>query len=103
MAAVRAELIEIDAKGVARPVGQAAARMQGLEGRFAIQPGPPELLLLRRVGAAKGERERVCALSGEIRCEERQASPRRISQRVKTVLEPIAPPAAGHVAEKPGK
>jgi hypothetical protein len=67
MAAVRAELVEIDAKGVARPVGEAAARMQGLEGRFAIQPSPPELLVLRRVGAAGGEEERACVLSGEIR------------------------------------
>src|SRR6478672_6445175 len=68
MAGERAELVEIDAKGIARPVGETASiRMQGRQGRFAILPAPPDLLLLRKASAAKGEPARACILSGEIR------------------------------------
>src|SRR3954470_20367768 len=68
MAGERADLVEIDAKGIARPVGETASlRLQGRQGRFAIQPAPSHMVVLRKVGAAKGPEARACMLSSEIR------------------------------------
>src|SRR4051812_38268208 len=68
MADERAEWVEIDAKGVARPNGEVASlRMQGRQGRFAVLPSPAHLLVLRKVDAKKGAEARPCILSGEIR------------------------------------
>src|SRR3954454_4856880 len=67
MAGERTDLVEIDAEGIARPVGETASlRLQGRQGRFAIQPAPSHMVVLRKVAGAKGE-GRACILSGEIR------------------------------------
>src|SRR5262245_53531613 len=64
----RAELVEIDPKGVARPQGETASlRMQGRQGRFAVLPSPAHLVVLRKVDGWRGLQGRPCILSGEIR------------------------------------
>jgi hypothetical protein len=68
MADPRAELVDIDEKGVARPVGDVSLlRMQGRQGRFSVAPSPSHLLVMRKVEEANGLEGRPCLLSGEIR------------------------------------
>ena len=68
MAKDREEVVEIDAKGMARPLGEIAAlRMQGRQGRFAVLPSPPHMLVMRKLEGTKGLEARNCLLSGEIR------------------------------------
>ncbi len=63
----RAEVVEIDGKGIARPLGETASlRMQGRQGRFSVLPSPANLLVMRKVEGKK-EPVRPCILSGEIR------------------------------------
>src|SRR3954467_13476665 len=67
MAGERTDLVEIDAKGIARPVGETASlRLQGRQGRFPLPPAPSHMVVLRKVGAKGGE-ARACAPAGEIR------------------------------------
>jgi hypothetical protein len=68
MSEERGELVEIDAKGIARPLGETAAlRMQGRQGRFSVLPSPAHLVVLRKQDARRGVDARPCILSGEIR------------------------------------
>src|SRR6266536_2057098 len=68
MATDRDEIVEIDRKGVARPLGETATlRMQGRQGRFAVLPAPAQLLVMRKLEGSKGLETRPCLLSGEIR------------------------------------
>jgi hypothetical protein len=68
MADEREEWVEIDAKGVARPLGETAAlRMQGRQGRFSVLSSPAHLLVMRKLEAKKATDARPCILSGEIR------------------------------------
>src|SRR5262245_48988216 len=68
MADDRAELVDIDAKGTTRPLGEVASlRMQKRQGRFSVLPSPAHLLVLRKLDAKKGQEARPCVLSGEIR------------------------------------
>src|SRR5258705_1494877 len=54
MADEREEWVEIDAKGVARPLGETAAlRMQGRQGRFSVLSSPAHLLGLRKLEAKR--------------------------------------------------
>src|SRR5258708_4548860 len=63
----RDSLVEIDARGTARPVGATASlRMQAREGRFWMVPAPPHLIVMRQAVASSPE-TRSCRLSGEIR------------------------------------
>ncbi len=62
----RDDLVQIDASGVARPVGETArVRLQGRGGSFHVLPSPPDLVYMRR-DAGDGD-ARACLLSGEIR------------------------------------
>src|SRR4051794_698918 len=68
MPSARDEVVQIDAKGTARPIGEnAALRMEGRAGRFSILPSPPHLVVLRRFAPKQEEEQRPCLLSGEIR------------------------------------
>ncbi len=64
----RTELVDIDEKGIARPLGEGALlRMQGRQGRFAVLPSPPHLLVMKKLEGTRGLEGRTCILSGEIR------------------------------------
>jgi len=63
----RDDLVDVDAKGVARPIGRAATqRMQAREGTFHVLPAPAHMVLMRHVRGAPGTESRRCLLAGEI-------------------------------------
>jgi len=67
---VRAELVRVDSRGVAHPIGVVASqRMRVREGAFRLLPSPPHVVMLRLTGE-DGKRDRedgaVVRLAGEI-------------------------------------
>lgn len=67
MASTCEDLVEIDAAGISRPVGEVAGlRMQARSGQYHVWAGPPNVVMLRRARGDPGEDTRSCPLSGEI-------------------------------------
>jgi hypothetical protein len=63
----RDELALIDADGVVRPIGQAAAdRLQARQGTYRVMGAPTPILLLRRIDESHRAPPRRCILAGEI-------------------------------------
>jgi hypothetical protein len=61
------DIVEIDGTGIARAGGAAASlRMQASAGRFQMWPGPPQVLVMRRIADASHSDVRSCPLMGEI-------------------------------------
>jgi hypothetical protein len=64
MVASADDVVQIDAGGVARPMGAAAQqRMRAREGDYRVLPAPEHVVLMRRQG---GPDDRACVLAGEI-------------------------------------
>jgi hypothetical protein len=63
----REDLLDVDAKGVAHPVGaRAVQRMRARQGTYSVLPAPAHMILMRRVEGEASGPSRRCLLAGEI-------------------------------------